>query len=93
MIFISTITKRQYKKPGKKMTWRENYNYHLDKYKRSGNACSSLYHQLCMNRADQQMHGVKSEALDLRKCKTKELYVEAKRTYDVVDMIHKRENV
>lgn len=39
------------------------------------------------------MHGVKTGAPDLRKRKTKELYVEAKKTYDELDKIHKRENI
>lgn len=81
------------KKKKIKMSWKQNYNYHSDKYNKSENARSSLYHLLCMNRADQQMHGVKTGAPDLRKRKTKELYVETKKTYDEIDKIHKRENI
>ena len=87
MIFINTI-KKQNKKHGKKMTWKENMAYHrkhLDDgmdsnlYLTKKGATIVDYHGLCWIRAKQHVNGLGDDCGfgDLRKRTSISLYAEA----------------
>lgn len=74
------------------MTWKENYDYHNSKAKN----CTGhtwLYHTLCMNRADQQMHGVKSGYPDYTKCDSKCLYDKAVKAFSENEYENQRNKI